>query len=152
LGTLLSRPRRPDQADAQGSNDGSDHQTTRHEHSHEWPTRDLSCRRGNWRSVRTDHGQLGGLSLSETLPDYGCRNGQRVAAPRHRLDDLLLDIAERAPDVTDAARDRVVCHHEPRPDGGDQLVLGHDVARVAHQEGERIEGQRSQFDVGARAP
>jgi len=39
----------------------------------------------------------------------------------------------------------------PRLDG-DQLILGHDSARMAQQEAERIEGQGSQLDLRARAP
>jgi hypothetical protein len=152
VGTLLSRPRRPDQAETQRGHDLSDYQPARQEHAHACPTGVLLCCRGNGCSVRTGRGQLDPVGRSEAEPAHGCGHGQRAAASRHGLDDLLLDIAQRTPDVTDAARDRIIGDHQSRPDGGNQRILGHHTARVACQDSERVAGQGPQFDVDPRTP
>jgi len=65
--------------------------------------------------------------------------GEQIASPRHGLDQLLRAVADRLPDVADAAGQRFVGHHQPRPDGSHQLVLGHHAAGVARQTRQHVE-------------
>src|SRR5690606_24765573 len=81
----------------------------------------------------------------------GDRCGEHVAAARDRADRLLRLVVERATDLDEALRERVVGDDDVRPDGADQLVLGHELAVALDEVGQDLERLGSQLDLRAVA-
>jgi hypothetical protein len=72
----------------------------------------------------------------------------------HRLDEVggARLIAQHPAELPHGDRDHVLTHDGVGPDGGQQRVFGHELARLGHQAGEDRKGFRRQMDHLGTAP
>jgi hypothetical protein len=72
--------------------------------------------------------------------DFGYRHRKQIAAARDRLEDFLVIVIERCPDIANALHQRIVRDEGVGPDRLDQFVLSDDSARIAREVKQHIEG------------
>jgi hypothetical protein len=102
--------------------------------------------RRRWCARRTGSGLAAGVNLGRKK-----LGREQVAATSHGLDDALVLVTERFPDVPDAPDKRVVAHCLFAPDCRDQLILGHEPAGMLGQVAEHVEGLSPETDLDRAA-
>ena len=76
------------------------------------------------------------------------RRIEHVPAPRKRLDDLLVLVAQGSPQVLDALDERVVGHDHGAPERLDQLILAEDATFVRQKVAQECKGLGRQRNDG----
>ena len=74
------------------------------------------------------------------------------AVPRLDVDRLLRVVAQRLAQFLDAGDQRVVADHRAAPHAGEQLLLGHGLARPLEQRAEHQRGLARELDLGVVLP
>ena len=67
-----------------------------------------------------------------------------IATARNRLDDPLLAVVEYGPQLVHALRQRIVAHHDARPQGIQQLLLPQHLTGAAREVQQQRKGLRAQ--------
>ena len=84
-----------------------------------------------------------GLTSVICFASYLC--SEEIAPAGHRLDDVMIAVGDGGTHITDAARERLVCHHGLRPDGRDDLFFCNQAPGVFDHIPEDREALRAQL-------